>query len=113
MGDRLELRRVITNLLGNAIKFTDTGFVKARLSSSASPLKTVVLEIEDSGPGIPAEEQPTLFESFIQGSHRRGGSGLGLHLSRCIVEAHDGSIEVKSELGKGSTFTVCLPGQPG
>lgn len=112
MGDRLELRRVITNLIGNAIKFTDTGFVKARLFVTPSSSKTAVLEIEDSGPGIPAEEQPTLFESFIQGSHRRGGSGLGLHLSRRIVEAHDGVIEVQSEVGKGSTFTVRIPITP-
>jgi two-component system sensor histidine kinase/response regulator len=112
MGDRLELRRVITNLIGNAIKFTDTGFVKARLSVTPTSSKTAILEIEDSGPGIPAEEQPTLFESFIQGSHRRGGSGLGLHLSRRIVEAHDGVIEVQSEVGKGSTFTVRIPVNP-
>ncbi|MGA7933855.1 MAG: hybrid sensor histidine kinase/response regulator [Kovacikia sp.] len=118
MGDRLELRRVVTNLIGNAIKFTDSGSVKVRLSdyhSSGNPQisepRSIILEIEDTGPGIPAKEQLTLFESFVQGNHRRGGSGLGLHLSRRIVEAHSGKIEVKSELGKGSLFRVWLPAQ--
>jgi signal transduction histidine kinase len=119
MGDRLELRRVITNLLGNAIKFTDSGSVSIRLSAynpakTSSPSwssRTITLEVEDTGPGIPAQDQPTLFESFVQGNHRRGGSGLGLHLSRRIVEAHSGKIEVKSEIGKGSLFIVWLPTQ--
>jgi signal transduction histidine kinase len=111
MGDRLELRRVITNLIGNAIKFTDEGFVRIQLFSSTVSPRTVTLVVKDSGPGIPAEEQPTLFESFIQGSHRRGGSGLGLHLSRRIVEAHNGTIEVNSEVGKGSMFIVQIPAQ--
>jgi signal transduction histidine kinase len=117
IGDRLELRRVITNLLGNAIKFTDLGSVTMRLFlTTSSGIMThhqspsmVVLQVEDTGSGIPAEDQPTLFEGFRQGSHNRAGSGLGLHLSRQIVEAHWGKIEVRSELGKGSLFTVELP----
>ncbi|HEY9654920.1 MAG TPA: HAMP domain-containing sensor histidine kinase, partial [Crinalium sp.] len=114
LGDRLELRRVITNLLGNAIKFTDTGSVVVRLTRQpmeAQKGDAIVLEIEDTGPGIPIADQPKLFESFITGSHRRSGSGLGLHLSRQIVEAHQGQINVKSEVGKGSVFTVRLPVQ--
>ncbi|MBW4473028.1 MAG: hybrid sensor histidine kinase/response regulator [Stenomitos rutilans HA7619-LM2] len=111
MGDRIELRRVITNLLGNALKFTDIGSVTVRLSvnSSKSISNAIVLEVEDTGPGIAIADQPKLFESFITGSHRRSGSGLGLHLSRQIVEAHHGEITVKSDVGKGSLFTVCLP----
>jgi signal transduction histidine kinase len=115
MGDRLELRRVLTNLAGNAIKFTDSGSVKVRLqsgthtSTSGQSIPVLILEIEDTGPGIPAQELPTLFESFMTGSHRRAGSGLGLHLSRRIVEAHHGTIEVQSEVRKGSVFTVLLP----
>lgn len=69
----------------------------------------VTIEIEDTGPGITPAEQATLFERFRPGSHKGSGSGLGLHLSRRIVEAHQGTIDVKSELGKGSTFTVRLP----
>ncbi|PSB23863.1 hybrid sensor histidine kinase/response regulator [Stenomitos frigidus ULC18] len=110
MGDRIELRRVLTNLLGNALKFTDAGSVTARLTTS-NQKSAIVLEIADTGPGIPIADQPKLFESFITGSHRRAGSGLGLHLSRQIVEAHQGQIYLTSDVGKGSVFTVCLPMQ--
>jgi len=114
LGDRLEIHRVFTNLIGNAIKFTDAGTVDIRLTSdqtsqSATPL--IVVEIQDTGSGITPEDQAVLFERFRQGSHKRSGSGLGLHLSRRIVEAHKGKIEVKSEVGKGSLFTVRLPAQ--
>jgi signal transduction histidine kinase len=116
-GDRLELRRVVTNLVGNAIKFTDTGLVTVRLfSMPASGIivqnraqHLVVLQVEDTGPGIAPEDQAVLFESFRQGSHKRAGSGLGLHLSRRIVEAHRGRIDVQSKSGQGSLFTVRLP----
>lgn len=117
MGDRLELRRVLTNLVGNAIKFTDTGWVKVRLSKMAemntathdSSVLPVLLEVSDSGTGIALEEQPTLFERFRQGNHKRSGSGLGLYLSRRIIESHQGSIELQSEPGKGSAFIIHLP----
>ena len=110
MGDRLELHRLFTNLVGNAIKFTDAGSVTIRLlwATITDEQPVITIEVEDTGPGIPTEEQATLFERFRQGSHRRSGSGLGLYLSRRIVEAHQGSIQVKS-LGKGSTFIVRLP----
>ncbi len=119
MGDRLELHRLFTNLVGNAIKFTDAGSVTIRLlpPTSAKALTPtaqqsvdyITIEVEDTGPGIPSEEQATLFERFRHGSHKRSGSGLGLYLSRRIVEAHQGTIEIKSELGKGSVFVVRLP----
>ena len=112
MGDRLELHRLFTNLVGNAIKFTDAGSVTIRLISVTNPTDeqpVITIEVEDTGPGIPTEEQATLFERFRQGSHRRSGSGLGLYLSRRIVEAHQGNIQVHSDLGKGSTFIVRLP----
>ncbi|WP_193198407.1 hybrid sensor histidine kinase/response regulator [Nostoc sp. MG11] len=111
MGDRLELRRVLNNLIANAIKFTDTGGITIRISESATPEKpdSVKIEVEDSGYGIAPEDQATVFERFRQGRNKRSGSGLGLHLSRRIVEAHDGTIEVTSELGKGSLFTVQIP----
>lgn len=112
-GDRLELRRVFTNLIGNAIKFTDTGGVETRIFESApsNDKKLVTIEMEDTGYGIPMEDQATIFERFRQGRNKRAGSGLGLHLSRRIVEAHGGTIELFSELGKGSVFTVHLPKQ--
>ncbi len=116
IGDRLELRRVVGNLIGNAIKFTDVGSIDVHIykstSKNPSPDATsewVVLEVSDTGYGIAEEDQPHLFERFRQGKHKRAGSGLGLHLSRRIVETHGGKIEVASELGKGSTFTVYLP----
>jgi two-component system, sensor histidine kinase and response regulator len=107
-GDRLELRRVFTNLIGNAIKFTDAGAVTVRLKPQDEP-EGGAIAIEDTGAGISLEDQQHLFQSFSQGNHRKGGSGLGLQLSRRIVEAHQGKIEVSSEVGKGSVFTIQLP----
>jgi signal transduction histidine kinase len=109
MGDRLELHRLFTNLIGNAIKFTDTGSVTIRLTPATASDEYITVEVADTGPGIPLEEQPTLFERFRQGSHKSSGSGLGLYLSRRIVEAHQGTILMNSEVGKGSVFTVRLP----
>ncbi|BAY96597.1 response regulator receiver signal transduction histidine kinase [Tolypothrix tenuis PCC 7101] len=112
MGDSLELRRVLSNLVGNAIKFTDTGGVKIRLSEEPyGPQKQTYLtiEVEDTGYGIAPEDQATIFERFRQGKNKRSGSGLGLHLSSRIVEAHGGKIEVNSVIGQGSKFTVHLP----
>jgi signal transduction histidine kinase len=106
MGDRIELRRVITNLLGNALKFTDHGGVTLTLQADPNHL---TLAVTDTGQGIPATDLPHLFECFTQGNHRRPGSGLGLHLSHCIVEAHQGTLQVDSTVGQGSTFTVTLP----
>ncbi len=117
-GDRLELHRVMTNLVGNAVKFTDRGSVKVDLMMSQGggdarnpkrSLPIVNLAVRDTGAGIPAEEHAMLFESFVTGKHKRSGSGLGLHLTRRIVEAHNGEIKVHSTVGEGSTFTVLLP----
>ncbi|WP_017316440.1 sensor histidine kinase [Mastigocladopsis repens] len=109
MGDRLELHRLFTNLIGNAIKFTDTGSITIRITPAIAAEDYITVEVADTGSGIPPEEQATLFERFRQGSHKRSGSGLGLYLSRRIVEAHQGTILMNSEVGKGSVFTVRLP----
>ena len=112
MGDRLELRRVLNNLIANAIKFTDTGGITIRIfETSPHPgnQDSVTIEIQDTGYGIAPEDQATIFKRFRQGKHKRSGSGLGLHLSHRIVEAHAGTIQVTSEVGKGSLFTVQLP----
>lgn len=113
VGDRLEIHRVFTNLIGNAIKFTDVGTIEVRLSNVAHSSKPnaswVQVEVQDTGSGISPEDQKILFDRFRQGSHKRSGSGLGLHLSKRIVEAHYGSLEVKSQVGKGSLFIVRLP----
>ena len=112
--DRLELHRVLTNLIGNAVKFTDEGAVTIALSQGINGTgklarSMIQIAVHDTGTGIPLTEQRTLFESFNPGKHKRSGSGLGLHLSRRIAEAHAGNIRVQSAPGKGSTFTVCLP----
>lgn len=109
-GDRLELRRVVTNLLGNAIKFTKAGSVNISANSAlATSGDATVIKIQDTGIGIGAEQQEQLFERFRPGSHQSSGSGLGLHVTKYIVEAHHGTIRVASELGEGSTFTVTMP----
>ncbi len=112
MGDRLELRRVLYNLIANAIKFTDTGGIIVRIfekSPHSENRDWVTIEVEDTGYGIAPEDQATIFERFRQGRNKRSGSGLGLHLSHRIVEAHTGTIQVVSKVGRGSLFTVQLP----
>ena len=105
-GDRLELRRVITNLVGNAIKFTDTGGVKVSLFQNDSE---VLVQVKDSGIGISPQEQQTIFQRYHQGNNRRSGKGLGLYLCQQIISAHQGRIEVRSLLGEGTNFTFSLP----
>jgi len=107
-GDRLELLRVFNNLIGNALKFTESGNIRVSLNLEGSE---TIIAIADTGAGIPTEEQPFLFQRFRQGNHQKQGSGLGLYLSHYIISAHDGKILVKSpNLDKqGSTFFVHLP----
>ena len=108
--DPLAIRRVLQNLLDNAIKFTpDDGEVKVHLSRHFAYFEIVV---EDFGAGIEPELLPHLFKPFTQGVTGRRytlGSGLGLYLCRQIVEAHKGTICCESELGVGSKFIVRLP----
>ncbi|MBE9049603.1 hybrid sensor histidine kinase/response regulator [Nostocales cyanobacterium LEGE 11386] len=114
MGDPLELRRVFNNLVGNAIKFTDTGGIEIRIlekSANSQDKGWVIVEVEDTGYGIAPEDQTSIFERFRQGRNKRSGSGLGLHLSSRIVEAHGGKIVLTSQPGQGSIFTVTLPKQ--
>jgi signal transduction histidine kinase len=107
--DRLELNRLFTNLVGNAIKFTDSGAITIQLVPNIPTPEYITVEVSDTGVGIPAEELATLFERFRSGNHKRSGSGLGLYLSRRIAEAHQGTIQARSDLGKGSVFAVSLP----
>ncbi|MBU0703592.1 MAG: GAF domain-containing protein, partial [Chloroflexi bacterium] len=110
-GDPVHLRRVLDNLLGNALKFTPAGgHIGVRLKRDSDNL---VLAVEDSGVGIPADQLDRIFDRFYQVdgsmSRRYGGTGLGLALVKEIVEAHGGKIGVESEVGEGSVFTVTLP----
>ncbi|QUY45502.1 cell wall metabolism sensor histidine kinase WalK [Acaryochloris marina] len=105
-GARLELRRVITNLVGNSIKFTDTGSIQIQLEKQDNSL---IMRVEDTGCGISPDEQPIVFEREFQGNHRCSGNGLGLNLVRQIVAAHQGTVELQSQVGKGSSFKVRIP----
>ena len=112
--DASRLRQILFNLMSNAIKFTDKGEVA--LAAKVEPWRAgeaLVLRIVDSGIGIPQDRLAEIFESFSQvdGSTSRiyGGTGLGLTICRSLAEAMGGEIDVESELGKGSTFTVRLP----
>lgn len=112
-GDRLELRRVIVNLIGNAVKFTDAGFVQVTFQKIPPHAPTHwCIRVRDTGPGISAKDQTEIFAWFRPGKHRRSGSGLGLHLSQRIIKAHSGTLTLQSEVGSGSTFTVEIPVQP-
>jgi two-component system, sensor histidine kinase and response regulator len=119
-GDCQEIRRMISNLTGNALKFTDTGSVEVRLGfcQSCDGDDTLVngwvtIEVQDTGLGMSADEQKIIFERFRTGKSRQAGSGLGLHLVKRIVTTHHGTISVSSELGKGTKFRVCLPAHQG
>ncbi len=110
-GYPIHLRRVLDNLLSNAVKFTPAGgTITVRLWQEE---KQVVLEVSDTGIGIPADQLERIFERFYQvdGSikRRHGGVGLGLALVKEITEAFGGHVAVTSQVGKGSTFTVTLP----
>lgn len=109
-GDERRLLQVLLNIVSNAVKFTDKGGVTIRARTIAENFEVVV---EDTGPGIPAEDQARIFEAFQQGDNTstrlKGGTGLGLSISKRFVEMHGGTIEVRSALGEGSVFTVIVP----
>ncbi|MBX3009987.1 MAG: response regulator [Caldilineaceae bacterium] len=109
--DYQRLQQVLVNLVGNAIKFSpDRSSIQVTAYLANQEIHVQVI---DQGPGIPLEALPKLFDKFYQVNgfdrHAYGGTGLGLHISKQIVEAHGGSIGVQSELGKGSTFYFALP----
>ena len=108
--DERRIRQVVFNLLSNAVKFTPTG--GSVEVSSAQRNGEVVVSIADTGPGISRGDQERIFEEFQQtdlGAEQREGTGLGLALSKKLVELHGGRIWVESEIDKGSTFTFTLP----
>ncbi len=109
IGDEGKLRQVFVNLLGNAVKFTETGGIGVRAEWTGTAL---VVEIEDTGAGIAADEIDGLFEAFAQSeSGRRSteGTGLGLAISRSFIRLMGGDIRVESERNRGTTFTVEVP----
>jgi signal transduction histidine kinase len=107
--DARRIRQVLTNLISNAIKATAQGWVTVHIEDR-SPM--VALVVEDTGAGISPEERDAIFEAYRQSGDarsRRGGTGLGLSIAQRLVGMHGGKIEVESQLGRGSRFTVLLP----
>lgn len=109
--DRERMVQVLTNLVSNALRYTPT---KGKITLAAYPAAAgVVLEVKDTGAGIPADQIENIFERFyrvdISRHEAQGESGLGLAIVKSIVEAHDGTVTASSQLNKGTTFTITLP----
>jgi signal transduction histidine kinase len=117
--DEGRLKQILFNLLSNAVKFSPQGSIVSiackRIPASDSPIgiNTLRIDVKDQGIGIPEDELQRIFVEFYQTEHsrraRKGGTGLGLSLTRNFVELHHGKIEVQSQPGRGSTFTLYLP----
>jgi signal transduction histidine kinase len=111
VGNADSLKRMMTNLLQNALRYTDAG--GKVIVSLTSEGNNAVLTVADTGIGIPEESLPHVFERFFRVEQSRsrasGGSGLGLAIVRAIAEAHNGQVTVKSKVGKGTQFTILLP----
>lgn len=109
-GDEARLRQILVNLVGNAVKFTEHGAVTLRLGTRENDHLHLVIEIEDTGPGIRPEDQRRLFKPFVQiEGGEQPGTGLGLAITRQFVELMGGSISVDSAEGQGALFRVELP----
>ncbi len=115
IGDPERLRQILINLLGNAVKFTEQGSISllARCIKRTEKVAVITIEIKDTGCGISQSNLDKLFQSFTQAdsstTRKFGGTGLGLTISRQLIELMRGKINVKSKLGEGSTFTIDLP----
>ena len=109
-GDEQRITQVLTNLVGNAIKFTEVGKVGVQVSSENG---TFVVAVSDTGTGIAEADQEKVFEEFHQAdsssTRKKGGTGLGLSIAKKIIELHGGRIWVESSMGNGSTFSFTLP----
>ena len=115
VGDELRLRQIVMNLVGNAVKFTERGQVTVRAAASRLPSddrRRLVIAVSDTGIGLTPEQQSRLFQKFSQAdsstTKRFGGTGLGLAISQQLAAQMDGTLEVKSSPGAGSTFTLTV-----
>jgi signal transduction histidine kinase len=111
IGDVQRLQQILVNLVNNAAKFTEKGGIHVLVQRSTP--EHWAIKVSDTGPGIPSEEIPYIFDTFRQVEdptiRKHGGFGLGLSIVKQIVELMKGKISVNSEIGKGSTFTIELP----
>ncbi|MDM8525405.1 response regulator [Desulfococcaceae bacterium HSG8] len=124
-GDQVRLRQILVNLIGNALKFTETGGITVRanlperslISNPEPPGHSLIFSVTDTGIGIPEDTQEKIFDSFSQASdsttRKYGGTGLGLTICRQLTELMGGRIRVESEVGSGSTFSFQVVFQPG
>ena len=108
--DRFKLEQVFINLIDNAVKYTDEGEIKISIDDDETNL---IFKVSDSGSGIAVEHHSRLFERFYvvnkSRSRKMGGTGLGLSIVKHIMNLHNGTIEVESEISKGTIFIVKLP----
>ncbi|MGV1957810.1 PAS-domain containing protein, partial [Agrobacterium sp. 22-224-1] len=117
IGDAGRFRQIVTNIVGNAVKFTEMGHVLVELSARSAEASEAILSlrVEDSGIGIPADKLETIFDKFSQvdgsATRRHEGTGLGLAITVGLVGLFDGAIKVVSDVGRGSTFEVNIPFQ--
>ncbi len=115
--DENRLRQVLLNLISNAVKFTEHGYVKICVQTfrtdDSDDCVDLIIAVEDTGIGIPKEEQDKIFESFKQmdgqSNRKYGGTGLGLAISKRLIEMMNGNITIHSQVGLGSIFEICLP----
>ncbi len=107
--DRAEFKRVLVNLIGNSLKFTEAGGITVSVTGHSGDKFDVAIAVSDTGIGISKSDQTQLFKRFRRGKHKRSNSGLGLYLSHQIIEGHQGTITVSSEIGNGTTFNITLP----
>jgi PAS domain S-box-containing protein len=118
--DEIRLRQILFNLIGNAIKFTEQGSVKIKVNAQGSPTDpqklSLEIQVEDTGIGIAAEAQERIFASFVQGdgksTRKYGGTGLGLAITKRLTHLLGGTIDLTSEVGKGTTFYLRFPHVP-
>lgn len=116
IGDPLRLQQILMNLVSNAIKFTNDGYVEVHIegaTETSAGMTLLTIRVSDTGIGIPKNKLDDIFEKFVQADNsvtrRFGGSGLGLTITKSLIEKMGGTINVESELGVGSTFTVMIP----
>jgi signal transduction histidine kinase/CheY-like chemotaxis protein len=118
--DRVRLRQILVNLVGNAVKFTDRGQITTRISwekqKDSTSCITLIIEVQDTGVGIPKEKLDVIFKPFVQaGAHQdkeKGGTGLGLAIVQRLVQIMDGTVTAASVLGQGSAFHLRFPNVP-